>query len=202
MQENLSDTEIIRRYGLRTLAGYPEGLRMITLKAYVEQELGRFIEPDTDRSRGKYRSALWNLDERYPQYVRKELRQPRISVFIPTDLLRSEWDSIEVPNMEELLEAVESNRIRVEQMKAKYIIEKTVNPNQDVFTTNDVMHILKWNVLDVTKAIEKSGLPFLLVEAAENISYFSKDEAEAIYRLKFILDLLTKYRNELMHNKF
>jgi hypothetical protein len=91
-----SDSEIIRRYALAQLTRFPEGIRAVHLKQLVEEILGEYIPAD-DYSNGRYRSALWNLPEKFPEYVEKEALGRRNVILKPTQLLMQ--TEIELPEI-------------------------------------------------------------------------------------------------------
>jgi hypothetical protein len=213
VQENISDTEIIRRSALKILAKYPEGVRPTQLKIYTEEALGKWIQPDTNKSRGKYRSAIWNLHERFSNFViKKTFANPRVTIFIPTDLLQNEWQSIEVPDLEkqkrlEMMQKVQLTHDMLEIIKRKKDHETSSLFSEDSsdepdFSASDIIKMININVMEIVDLINDTGIYYLIEDAINVSDYIYSDETEALYRLKFCLDMLTKYRNELLHKKF
>lgn len=92
----ISASEIIRRTALSFLANSEKGLRFSDLKFLVEEKLSDTFPPD-DKKNGKFRSALWDLEKRYSEYVNKEKRG-NISLFIPTQKLISDKEQIHIPS--------------------------------------------------------------------------------------------------------
>jgi|GEM_PF-4543670 len=204
MHENLSDTEIIRRVALKILAEHHEGVRSTTLKMYTEQQLGKYIPPDTHKSRGKFRSAIWNLDEKYPDYVRKESPRPKLTIFYPTDKLKKEWDAIEIPDLEELKQEEMVRKQKTSEMLSQYIYYHTIvakEPISDYITKPNIMEIISETMNTLHDWLGTSGIYELIKEAIEQRDSLSDDEVEALFRLRFCLDLITKYRKELLHKK-
>ncbi len=88
-------SEVIRTTALTLLAQHPQGKSLADLRFLTQNVLKQVIEPDNQKN-GKYRSALWDLEKRYPKYVLKE-NEGRAAIFIPTEKLQNEKGLIEVP---------------------------------------------------------------------------------------------------------
>ncbi|MGO4499608.1 hypothetical protein AB4114_27345 [Paenibacillus sp. 2RAB27] len=88
-------SEIIRKAALKILVKFPKGLSLADLKFKTEEELKASIPPD-GQGHGKYRSSLWDLEKRYPEFIIKD-NSGRAAKFVPTDKLQEEAVNIKVP---------------------------------------------------------------------------------------------------------
>lgn len=102
------NSEIIRAQALKILAGRITGVRLADLRFLTEQVLHNIIPKDTSR-RGSYRSAIWDLDKRFPDYVIKKVIGQKHAIFIPTPKLIKEEAVIKVPIQPEVNDVEESN---------------------------------------------------------------------------------------------
>ncbi|MGG1659567.1 hypothetical protein [Brevibacillus sp. NRS-1366] len=93
-------SETIRRVGLTVLAIHQDGLRVTTLRNFTEASLCEYI-PKDDYNNGNFRSALWDLEKRYPELVVKEVPKPKMAIFKPTIKLLRDWTSIVIPNIDQ-----------------------------------------------------------------------------------------------------
>lgn len=93
--KKLPNSVIIRAKALKILAVQSNGLRPADLRNLTEQALQHSIPKDSSR-RGSYRSAIWDLDKRFPQYVTK-IELENHTLFVPTDQLIQDAENIEVP---------------------------------------------------------------------------------------------------------
>lgn len=91
----IPNSAIIRAQALKILAIQKHGLRPADLRNLTEQALHHVIPKDSSR-RGSYRSAIWDLDKRFPHYVVKQETRNH-AIFVSTNQLIHEAKSIEVP---------------------------------------------------------------------------------------------------------
>jgi hypothetical protein len=202
MASKITASEIIRKTALKILAQYPEGLQLNTLRMYAEQELRDYIEPDT-YSKGKYRSALWNLDRVYPKYV---ILEPTSRRFYPTKQLQDDFSKIEVPNLKEYLEQERLRQIKNTAKKLIAVLEgnaddahkfnyEAMQPRQRVIHIQQMLSVLN-------DKIEELGMKEFLDLFISHPEEHSKEEIEAATRLKFLLQLLTSYKSSVFFDKF
>ncbi|GIO85537.1 hypothetical protein J25TS5_24690 [Paenibacillus faecis] len=88
-------SEVIRKAALKILVKYPRGLSLADLRFKTEEELKRYIPPD-GQGNGKYRSALWDLEKRHPEYITKD-NSGRAAKFVPTEKLQQEAAGFDIP---------------------------------------------------------------------------------------------------------
>lgn len=204
----ISPTELIRRVALKILVQYPEGLTFGTLKMYTEDQLEKYIPRDQPNGRGKYRSALWNLDQTYPEFVTKE-KINDTSVFIPTPSLMENVNKITIPNLEEYRE--EENIYIINSFK-KFLASNSdladhLNMTYSNFALKDFsvkqkLEIISRVVVKLNDQIHQSNIIPLIEELQKEHRSLTALEFDAISRLKFCLEIITTHRNQLLHGKF
>jgi hypothetical protein len=202
MAPKITASEIIRKTALKILAQYPEGLQLNTLRMFVEQELKDYIEPDT-YNRGKYRSALWNIDRIYPEYVNLD---PTTKRFWPTKQLQDDFHKIEVPNLDEYLEQERLRQINNTAKKLAVALEGSIDQvrkfNFEAMQPRQrVIHIQQM-LLVLNDKIEELGMKEFLDLFIAHPEEHSKEEIEAATRLKFLLQLLSSYKSRIFFDKF
>jgi hypothetical protein len=166
-QEKLSNSEIIRRFALIHLTRFPEGIRFVDLKGEVEQSLSEHIPPD-DYNNGSYRSALWDISKRYPQYVTKESLGRKNVILRPTQKLFDEVSNISIPDLEKPIE--DSN----EDEETLSLTDQLVAALQEVEKA-----LSKVEILDVEEI-------FMLAEGAYKFPYMSDEEFDMLVGLRQI----------------
>jgi hypothetical protein len=202
MAPKITASEIIRKTALKILAQYPEGLQLNTLRMFVEQELKDYIEPDT-YNKGKYRSALWNLDRLFPEYVNLD---PVTKRFWPTKQLQDDFHKIEVPNLDEYLEQERLRQINNTAKKLAVALEGNMDQvrkfNFEAMQPRQrVIHIQQM-LLVLNDKIEELGMKEFLDLFISHPEEHSKEEIEAAIRLKFLLQLLSSYKSRIFFDKF
>jgi hypothetical protein len=119
-------SEVIRATALQLIVKHPNGLSLAELRNLTEDKLKNLIEPDGNDS-GKYRSSLWDLEKRFPEYINK-INNGRLARFAPTPHLLANVADIVVPEFsptaKELLNKGEcqyknKNYLDLVQFKAK-----------------------------------------------------------------------------------
>ncbi|MGG1659568.1 hypothetical protein [Brevibacillus sp. NRS-1366] len=205
MTKRISASEIIRKVALKILGQHSDGLQFSTLKMYAEKELGSYIEYDTEK-KGKYRSALWNLDLLYPEYVIKGGQDRRDKRFFPTTKLHQDFHMIELPNLDVFLEQEREKELKKSYQKqlVNSSVHKVISDDLDLFNvmapSAKMSHISKSLNL-IAKEIELSNIILLINSMLLDSEKYTIEEIEALSRLKFCLDIIMSYRNEMFHGK-
>lgn len=199
MDGQLTKTELIRRLALLKLINYPSGVRPAFLKAELEKELEGIIPPD-DKSSGLFRSALWDLEKRYPQYVFKEIITTRHTVLNPKAQLFDDIDKLEIPNIEDYREESKNEEPSpLSQYIYTSIFNGIVEPKLEL--KEKTLPIIKNKCIEITDFIDQTEIQNIIDMTLEEAA-LDYGEMEALYRLQFCLDMLTKYRKELLNGKF
>jgi hypothetical protein len=178
-QLQLSDSEIIRRVALIHLVGYPNGIRFGELKTKVENHLSQYFPPD-DYNNSKFRSALWDLEKRYPQYVEKESISRKNVVLRPTGTLlvdaANEVDDISIPDLSNALEK-RAVQTEIDVIREKSIIEEE-EEDDEILAANYLksMRILLQEFYDIYERSEYKQLheAFRLGEGLYSVPFYSK----------------------------
>lgn len=190
MTEMLPASEVIRRVALKILANHPEGLRPSALKTLAENELGQYIEKD-GQNKGKYRSAIWDLDKRFPEYVRKETISNKKALFKPSDKLIASANNIDIPSNLEQYKTI--YRIEVSQFKLETIkqILPRLNSSERLNTEEIYFHIIKGKLKQVSKLVDELEV-IPLIEYALNDKDVSKETKDNFNEIKVLLKLLER----------
>lgn len=204
MARKYSASEVIRIAAMKILAQYPQGLQFSTLKMYTEQELSNYIEPDS-YNKGKYRSALWNLDKVKPKYVERT-DSGGDKRFHPTQDLFNDYNSIELPDLNEFM------RIQREKegKRAIKLFKEAVAGYEDEFREYNFRRMAPWQKMthiahslsDINDYITEKNLMSFLNRILEDPSDLTKEELEAVMRLKFCLEMLQLNYRSVFHDKF
>ncbi len=157
MSTKISDSELIRKYALIHLSRYIEGIRSTDLRIETEDSLGHTIPPD-EYNKGKYRSAIWNLDKLYPHWVVKESKGRKEVYFYPTQQLLDEIMFIEIPEDEINQFANYWNEKLLEVNRFEEVIEESLDELEafeiDKMNEDEIMQ-LNERLNDVRKTLEK-----------------------------------------------
>ncbi|MFC8686066.1 hypothetical protein [Brevibacillus porteri] len=204
MTRKYTASEVIRIVALKILAQHPQGLSFSTLKSFTEQELEKYIEPD-DYNKGKYRSALWNLDKVKQGYVLRTDAEGD-KRFHPTMTLLAEVNDLQLPDMEEFIriqrekEAIKTSRVIREtstgyEDRAREHFYRSMQPWQKISHIRSILE-------NVNDYIDEKQLRRFINRIILDPSGLSHEEIEAVYRLKFCLDMLNEHKTTIFRNKF
>lgn len=168
-----ANPEVIRNAGLKLLADFPSGVKQADLFAMAHGYLEASGYQLKDHST---RNALYNLEEKFPEYVIKKKMSYRNVVLIPTNELINRHKSTEdtVPDSIEFTPS-EENEYRLTAIT--YALSEMLRTHE--LSGNDKM------------------LSDIFDTGFEGLSAF---EIEAIVGLKHSLDGLKKWRNAFMHS--
>jgi hypothetical protein len=201
MDNQWSISEVIRRTALNYLAAHPNGIRAVELRKLTEEILSDYL-PKTGKDSDRFKSALWDLEKRYPDYVvRIELQPRRVTLYPSDDLQKDIFNGkFEVPQLDSLeLEKENSNQSFIGELKnlADELLEHnlTISPKLRMLMIAELVGQLSLH-------IEKSGLLTLLDVNEEDLKQMSKDDIEAVASLKMHLSIINKHRNQFFHGKF
>lgn len=89
-------SEVIRATALKLIVDYPNGLSLAELRNLTENQLRDIIQPDNGNKSGKFRSSLWDLEKRFPDYIKKD-NSGKSARFVPTPQLLADKTKIVVP---------------------------------------------------------------------------------------------------------
>ncbi|AET59011.1 hypothetical protein HPL003_11270 [Paenibacillus terrae HPL-003] len=167
-------SEVIRKTALKILIENPSGMRLSDLKFSTEKVLEEFIEPDNSKN-GKFRSALWDLEKRYPEYVLKE-KQEKSAVFFPTEKLQNDIEDIVIPKY---------------SPTARQMYEEMHSRGENKY--RDYVE-MKAKIMDVIELIEEINLDGFDIKTIEN-SKEATDIVKALIYLEGLKDLKYSMQN-------
>jgi hypothetical protein len=225
--ERLSNSDIIRRFALIHLTRFPDGIRFSELKREVEESLSEYIPPD-DKNKGSYRSALWDLPQRYPEYVVKDTVGRKNVSLSPTPKLLEEISTIEIPDLNNrqkkldgenglIGEVVELNSFISDigtSFSPPIIIQELVSNAIDAQKREEQLIksldlspdlrliMIKHKLAELDKFLEISGLYHLLDVPNEEFKAMSnRSDAMLVILLKAHVQSIRSTRNEMFHGK-
>ncbi|MCY9738140.1 hypothetical protein M5X17_31095 [Paenibacillus alvei] len=166
----------IRYTALDILSRHPEGLRKADLIDRVKAELLKTNGQSVS-------SALWNLDEKFPEYVRKE-KKSRVNVIVyPT---------------EELLKVQKTaNSIENWKMGQLFYVKPTCDCSNELTLTIHQMHSMDYRVSSTGKIVKSS----MKLHSETHLQEFSCTSCGNTYEVK--LDNEKRYvRGEITREGF
>jgi hypothetical protein len=179
----ISASEIIRKTALIFLVNYENGIRFSDLKFLVEERLSDTFPPD-DKNNGKFRSALWDLDKRYSEYVKKE-KQGNVSSFIPTQKLISEKSQIHIPDYVPTVREKYAETLREE--RRSHIFDR-VQFKSKIMEVIEFIESRNIDEIDVRHFADKEEM-----KCAVKAMIFIEGLKELKYHLRYVNDVESRY---------
>jgi hypothetical protein len=207
MDNQWSTSEIIRRTALNYLAAHPQGIRAVDLRKLTEEVLCDYI-PQPEGGSDIYKSALWNLEKLYPDYVVRIALTPRKVMLYPSSDLEKHIINGEfaVPQLESYIEVPDPDSELSEHIGQTIDVDGFIQwseRNKGVKFSQELrMAMIKSLVGELSDYIKESGLLKLLELSEEDLKEMRNDEVEAIASLKMQLNIIIKHRNQFFHGKF
>jgi hypothetical protein len=167
--------DAIRQKALMKLAKSEMGIRQADLFKEVELELSyEFVIPDH-----AVKNALWDLPEKFPEYVVKTKLSYRNVILYPT---------------KQLIDVIDKTFIETQTYDSRVLEAPVI----DMRKTRNTM--LAYKVMEIHRFIEESEIFPLIIEIQQNyLKDMTISEIEALFGIKNSLDQLRQYRNQYVH---
>lgn len=134
MDKLLTMPDLIRGVALTILVEYhPDGIQQVHLRKLVEEKFSPYLDVNEKSNSDRFRNTLSTLDNRYPEYVIKEVVSHKNVVLKPTIELIYAIDDIEPPELSDYFTNLQGDQ-NVTGDKAEKKETKEVEPNNELIS--------------------------------------------------------------------
>jgi hypothetical protein len=168
--------DIIRDEALKILSEHRGGIRQSDLFKMTEAKVA-FAYSVSEHS---VKNALWDIAEKYPQFVEKKKISSRKVVLLPTDELIGKYDTLKTA--------------------AKAAADVVKEYPEIAFALTG--RLLAHKFMDIMRYIELSEIDQFLELTKMDYEHMTVQEIEATYGIKHALEQLRNYRNMIAHGLY